>query len=385
MYPNLYHAFRDLFGVDWPALRIVNSFGFFVAIAYILAAVILAAELKRKSKQGLLHPTEIQVMVGKPASIIDLTLNFILGFFLGYKIIALFIMDKSATDDPQAFIFSDRGSLPAGILLGLIFLGLKWWEKKKQVLEKPELRKIRIWPQDRVGEITILALVFGLLGAKIFDTFENWSSFIKDPSSFISARGLTWYGGLICASLAIWIFAKKQKIGFWHLNDSAAPALMFGYAFGRIGCHISGDGDWGIANPYPKPFNWLPDWMWAYNYPHNVNEEGIRIEGCLDAKYCNQLENAVFPTPFYEVIICLILFLIIWSLRKKFKVPGTLFAFYLILNGLERFFIEKIRVNVKMNVFGITMTQAELISSLLIITGIGLWIILLKRNKAPGS
>jgi len=385
MYPNLYYAFRDLFGVDWPALRIVNSFGFFVAIAYILAAVILAAELKRKSKQGLLHPTEIQVMVGKPASIIDLALNFLLGFFLGYKIVALFIMDKSATDDPQAFIFSDRGSLPAGILLGLLFLGLKWWEKKKQALEKPELRKIRIWPQDRVGEITILALVFGLLGAKIFDTFENWSSFIKDPSSFISARGLTWYGGLICATLAIWYFAKKQKIGFWHLNDSAAPALMFGYAFGRIGCQISGDGDWGIANPYPKPFTWLPDWMWAYNYPHNVNEEGIRIEGCLDAKYCNQLENAVFPTPFYEVIICLILFLIIWSLRKKFKVPGTLFAFYLILNGLERFFIEKIRVNVKMNVFGITMTQAELISSLLILTGIGLWIFLLKRNKVVGS
>jgi prolipoprotein diacylglyceryl transferase len=385
MYPNLYHAFRDLFGVDLPALRIVNSFGFFVAIAYILAAVILAAELKRKSKQGLLHPTEIQVMVGKPASIIDLALNFLLGFFLGYKIIALFIMDKSATDDPQAFIFSDRGSLPAGILLGLLFLGLKWWEKKKQVLAKPELRKIRIWPQDRVGEITILALVFGLLGAKIFDTFENWSSFIKDPSSFISARGLTWYGGLICATLAIWYFAKKQKIGFWHLNDSAAPALMFGYAFGRIGCQVSGDGDWGIENSYPKPFNWLPDWMWAYNYPHNVNEEGVRIEGCLDSKYCNQLENAVFPTPFYEVLICLILFLLIWSVRKKFKVPGTLFAFYLILNGLERFFIEKIRVNVKMNVFGMTMTQAELISSLLILTGIGLWIFLLKRNKVIGS
>ncbi len=381
MYPNLYHAFRDLFNVEWPALRIVNSFGFFVALAFILAAVILAAELKRKTKQGLLQPTEVQVMVGKSASLIDLFLNFLLGFFLGYKIIALFIMEKSVTDDPQAFIFSDRGNWPAGILIGLLFATLKWWEKKKQHLAKPELRKIRIWPQDRVGEITILALVFGLLGAKLFDTFENWDSFIKDPSSIISARGLTWYGGLICAALAIWWYAKKHKIAFWHLNDAAAPALMFGYAFGRIGCQVSGDGDWGIENPYPKPFSWLPDWMWAYNYPHNVNEEGVKIEGCLDSKYCYQLEQAVYPTPFYETIICLVLLLIIWSLRKKFKIPGTLFAFYLVLIGIERFFIEKIRVNIPMKVFGITMTQAELISALLMITGLFLWIYLKKRNR----
>ena len=196
MYPNLYYAFRDLFGIEWSALRIVNSFGFFVALAYIIAAAILATELKRKSKQGLLQPTEVQVMVGKPATFTDLLLNFLLGFFLGYKILALFIMDKSVTDDPQAFIFSERGSWPLGILLALLFTGLKWWEKKKQQLEKPELRKLRIWPQDRVGEITILALVFGLLGAKLFDTFENWSDFVADPSSIFSARGLTCMVGL---------------------------------------------------------------------------------------------------------------------------------------------------------------------------------------------
>ena len=385
MYPNLYYAFRDLFGIEWSALRIVNSFGFFVALAYILAAAILASELKRKSKQGLLQPTEVQVMVGKPAKFTDLFLNFLLGFFLGYKILALFIMDKSVTDDPQAFIFSERGSWPLGILLALLFTGLKWWEKKKQQLEKPELRKLRIWPEDRVGEITILALVFGLLGAKLFDTFENWDDFIADPASMFSARGLTWYGGLICASLAIWWFAKKHKIGFWHLNDAAAPALMMGYAFGRIGCQVSGDGDWGIENFSPKPFSWMPDWIWSYTYPNNVNEAGVKIEGCLDTRYCYQLEYAVYPTPFYETVICLILFMIIWSLRKKFKVPGTLFAFYLVLNGLERFFIEKIRVNIQMNIFGIEMTQAELISGLLIITGLGLWYYLYKRNKSPGS
>ena len=383
MYPNLYYAFRDLFGVDWPALRIINSFGFFVALAFILAAIVLTSELRRKSKQGLLQPTEVQVMVGKPASLTDILLNFLLGFFLGYKILALFIMEKSVTDDPQAFIFSERGNWPAGILLGLLFAGLKWWERKKQQLKKPELRKIRIWPQDRVGEIIILGLVFGLLGAKLFDTFENWDDFVKDPSSIFSARGLTWYGGLICAALAIWWYAKKHKISFWHLNDAAAPTLMVSYALGRVGCQIAGDGDWGINNFSPKPFSWLPDWMWAYNYPHNVNEAGVRINGCLDSKYCYQLENAVFPTPFYETVICIILFLIIWSLRKKFKIPGTLFTFYLVLNGLERFFIEKIRVNIQMNILGIKMTQAELISVLLIIGGLFLWYYLFKKGQSP--
>jgi len=381
MYPNLYYAFRDLFGIDLPALRFINTFGFFVALAFILAAIVLAAELKRKSKQGLLQPTEITVMVGKPASATDILLNFLLGFLLGYKILALFILDKAATEDPQAFIFSSRGSWPAGIILGLGFAGLKWWEKRKQQLLKPEQRTIRIWPQDRVGEITIIALVFGLLGAKLFDIFENWSDFLKKPSDYIfSPAGLTFYGGLICASLGIWWYARKYKIGFWHLNDAAAPALMVGYAVGRIGCQVSGDGDWGIVNKNPKPFNWLPEWMWSYNFPHNVNETGIPIPGCTDTKYCMQLPEGVFPTSFYETIICLILFGVIWSLRKKFKIPGTLFAFYLVINGFERFFIEKIRVNNRLDIFGFQPTQAEVISSLLIIAGLVLWYVLRRRN-----
>jgi prolipoprotein diacylglyceryl transferase len=384
MYPNLYYAFKDLFGVEWKFLRFVNSFGFFVAIAFILAAIVLVSELRRKSRQGLLQPTEMEVMVGQPATTGELILNFLLGFLLGYKIIALFIMDSTATEDPQAFIFSTRGSWAAGIGLGLLFAGLKWWDKNKQKLAKPEKRMVRIWPHDRVGEITIIALVAGLLGAKLFDIFENWGDFLKHPSSYIfSPSGLTFYGGLICAALSIWWYAKKHKIGFWHLNDAAAPALMLGYAVGRIGCQVSGDGDWGIENTNPKLFNWLPDWMWSYDFPHNVNEAGVRIAGCMDAKYCNKLPIGVFPTSFYETVICILLFLLIWSLRKKFKIPGTLFAFYLILNGVERFFIEKIRVNVRLNIFGFHPTQAEVISSLLFIVGVVLWIVLKRKATSP--
>ncbi|HEY6504128.1 MAG TPA: prolipoprotein diacylglyceryl transferase [Chitinophagaceae bacterium] len=381
MYPNLYFAFKDLFGIDWKPLRFVNSFGFFVAIAFILAAVFLTMELRRKSKQGLLHPTEMQVMVGQPATISEILLNFLLGFLLGYKIIALFIMDSSATEDPQEFIFSTIGSWPAGIALGLLFAGLKWHDKNKHKLPKPEKRTVRIWPHDRVGEITILALVFGLLGAKIFDAFENWDSFISDPSSIISAEGLTFYGGLICAALAIWWYAKKHKIGFWHLNDAAAPALMLAYAVGRIGCQVAGDGDWGITNLKPKPFSWLPDWMWAYTYPHNVAKQGDPIPGCAD-KFCFELSQPAYPTPFYETVVCLILFFILWSFRKKLKVPGTLFALYLMLNGLERFFIEKIRVNNPLPLLGFEPTQAEVISTLLFLSGLVIWIFLHRKEKA---
>jgi prolipoprotein diacylglyceryl transferase len=382
MYPNLYYAFKDLFGIEIEKLRFINSFGFFVAIAFIVAAILLANELRRKSKQGLLQPTEIQIMVGQPAKATELLLNFLLGFLLGYKFLALFIMNSAATDDPQAFIFSTLGHWPAGIGVGLLFAGLKWWDKNKKKLAKPEKRTVRIWPQDRVGEITILALVFGLIGAKLFDIFENWSGFLKDPESYIfSPSGLTMYGGLICAALAIWVYARKHKIGFWHLNDSAAPALMLAYSIGRIGCQVAGDGDWGIRSDLAKKPGFLPDWMWSYKFPHNVNEAGIPIPGCMDSKYCNQLEFGVYPTPLYEVIACFILFLILWSLRKKIKVPGQLFALYLILNGFERFFIEKIRVNNRMQLFGLNPSQAEVIATLLFLSGLVLWIFLRRKNK----
>lgn len=386
MYPNLYYAFKDLFGVEWKFLRFVNSFGFFVAIAFIVCAIVLANELRRKSKQGLLQPTEMQVVVGQPATLLDIGLNFLLGFLLGYKIIALFILDSSATVDPQAFIFSSLGSWPAGIGLGLLFAWLKWYEKNKQKLTKPEKRTVRIWPHDRVGEITIMALVFGLLGAKLFDIFENWGDFLKHPSAYIfSAQGLTFYGGLICAGLAIWWYAKKHKIGFWHLNDAMAPTMMLAYSLGRIGCQISGDGDWGIENTTTKPISWLPDWMWSYTFPHNVNEVGVKITGCTDAKYCNELPVGVYPTSFYEIVACFLLFLLIWSLRKKFKIPGTLFAFYLILNGLERFFIEKIRVNTRINFFGFQPTQAEVISTFLFLTGVIIWVVLTRKSGIKKS
>jgi phosphatidylglycerol---prolipoprotein diacylglyceryl transferase len=423
MYPNLYYFFKDVFGIRIGFLRFINSFGFFVAIAFLVAAALLAKELRRKSKQGLFHPTEMKHVVGKPATTTDLILNFALGFLLGYKIIALFFLSSDATQEPQTYIFSTMGNLPAGIITGLLFAFLKWWEKRKHQLAKPEERTVRIWPHDRVGEITIIALVVGLAGAKLFDIFENWEGFLKNPAAYIfSGGGLTFYGGLICATAAIIFYARKHKIGVRYLADAIAPSLMIAYAIGRIGCQVAGDGDWGIYNTaykvdssshvvlaspqdfpntiiaYPRYFQedtnlhhasfqkppalaFLPNWLFAYNYPHNVNKVGTPIPGCQDS-YCNQLPVPVFPTPFYETLVCTILFFILWGLRDKLKPAGALFCLYLIVNGIERFFIEKIRVNNRMNFFGFHPTQAEVISFGLIIIGIALWIFLKQKYRA---
>ena len=120
----------------------------------------------------------------------------------------------------------------------------------------------------------------------------------------------------------------------------------------------------------PEPTWWfLPDWMWAYDFPHNVLNQGVPIEGC-EGTYCRRLAQPVFPTPFYEVIASLIIFVILWALRKRIVIPGMLFFIYVILNGFERFWIEKIRVNDKIPFLGMNPSQAEIISFLLFFAGI---------------
>ncbi len=372
MYPNLYYAVKDLFGIEVTGLKLINSFGFFVAIAFIAASAVLSAELKRKEKEGLLIHEEEKMIVGAPASLQELLLNFLLGFIFGYKIIGAFVV-PSALNDPLSFILSTNGSAPVGILVGIFFLILKWYEKNKVKLPKPEEKTFKIWPHDRVGDIVLYAAIFGFLGAKIFHNLENWGEFVKDPiGNLIAFSGLTFYGGLICATIAIIYFARKHKIGVVHLADAMAPTMMFAYAMGRVGCRVSGDGDWGIVNNNPKPFAWMPDGLWSSVYAHNVIGEGVPIKDCV-GQYCNQLAMPVYPTALYEVIACLLLFGVLWFLRTRIKVAGRLAALYLMFNGIERFLIEKIRVNTKYVDLPFQPTQAEIIALVLFLGGVFLW------------
>ncbi len=430
MYPNLYYVFKDWFGVDWELLKILNTFGLMVATGFIVAAIVINSELKRKEKQGLLFPREEFITIGKPASFFDLLTNCIVGFGFGYKLFGL-IFNKPAEISPQTYIFSSEGSLVGGLVLAFVLTGLKWREKNKQKLKSPEQRSIRIWPHDRVGDIVIIALLFGIVGAKIFDNLENWDDFIQHPIDRIfSAGGLTFYGGLITAGIAICIYAIKKGIKLVHLIDAITLAMLLAYAVGRIGCQVSGDGDWGVFNSayitdsngkvkpaqtgafeaqlelhktyflegtvldpgktsptyvtdrkssslemvprrQVKAFSFIPVWMVAYNYPQNVNNDGIIIPG-NNEDHNRMLPLPVFPTPFYETVICTLLFIFIWIFRKRIKIAGTVSGIYFIVNGLERFVVEKIRVNNQYHFLGIHPSQAEIISFCLILFGLGI-------------
>lgn len=403
MYPNLYFALYDLFGLDIPALKLVNSFGLMVALAFLAASRTLSMELKRKEKEGVLKGQKISVTVGKPASPIDIASSALIGFIFGYKFVYLIINASTLFDGnglPQRHIFSSEGSLFWGVLLAAIFGVWRWYEAKKNALPKPETKTLTKSVWQHTGNITLVAAVSGILGAKLFHLFENpreFVDFFKNPSLDSFLGGLTIYGGLIMGAFGVWLYSRRIKLPFIQLCDATAPGLMLAYGIGRMGCQISGDGDWGIPNTNPKPnwLSWLPDWAWSYQYPNNVNA----IMGPREAGYTGKLitENdpwpifegygtyldpGVYPTPLYEVVMAFAIFIVLWSLRKRIKIPGVLFGIYLALNGIERFFIEKIRVNSTYKIFGAEITQAEIISTLFFIGGVTLIVYLTRKHKA---
>jgi phosphatidylglycerol:prolipoprotein diacylglycerol transferase len=398
MYPNIYYLIYDLFGIEIPVLKIVQSFGFFVAMAFVAASYALSKELERKTKNGLLKPTFSDEVIGEKASIQELLFTSAYGFILGFKL-SLFATDfDKVINDPQGTLLSIEGNLLAGIIIAGVFAFYTYRKKEKERLPEPRIEKIETEPKYHVGNITVIAAVSGIVGAKIFHLLENPDEIalmFKSANSFFS--GLTMYGGLIFGAASVLFYGHKKGINPKHLIDAAGPSIMIGYAIGRVGCHVSGDGDWGVANLATKP-NWmsfLPDWMWSYNYPNNVigvygpqqgGSHGVQITSgpCWDG-FCTELSPSVFPTAFYEAVMCIGLFFVLWSIRKRITTPGVLFSIYLILNGLERFFIEKIRVNEKL--WGLDITQAEVISSCLVVLGIiGIFVFKkLDNNNEPST
>ncbi|MEZ4941637.1 MAG: prolipoprotein diacylglyceryl transferase [Saprospiraceae bacterium] len=382
MYPDLSYLFHALIGTEpdnW--LSVFKTFGFFLALAFLASAVTYYVELRRKARAGVFQPAKVSVTEGAPASMADIAMNALVGLIIGGK--GLYAVQHFAEFrvDPASIILSGKMHWPAALGGALFFGGLVWWEAWRKRKPKPETRMVEVWPHDRISEMTVWAAVGGIVGAKVFDLFDNWDSFLQDPlGSLLSGGGLAFYGGLVLGFIAVVSFIVRHKIPFLPAADAVAPALTAGYGVGRIGCQMSGDGDWGIVNQAPKP-DWmsaLPDWMWSTTYPHNVLNtphtdpvSSVPIDGCT-WEYCMQLSMPVYPTPFYEVVMMLLIFGILWVLRKPLKAPGLLFFIYLALIAVERFLIEKIRVNVHHDVFGMRMSQAEIISvGLLLVSVIG--------------
>ena len=208
-------------------------------------------------------------------------------------------------------------------------------------------------PPDWAYEIAFAALLGGLVGARLYFLFDNWSEVSDDLlGNLFSGSGLTWYGGAIGGALFVIIWAKWRGILNLGLLDLASPSLAIGYAIGRVGCQLSGDGDYG------KPW----DGPWAMAYP----------DGTVPT------DETVHPTPIYETLAMGSLAIVLWGLRDRFM-PGVLFAIYLFGAGLERFLVEFLRRN---DDVAIGLTEAQLLSVAMMLAG-GIWIAL-RGGQRPG-
>ncbi len=266
---------------------------------------------------------------------------------------------------PELFKIGPFTVYSYGLMLGIAFIVASY------VLTK-EFERRKLNP-NLATEITLLAIVFGIIGSKLFHLFENWDAFLNDPVGMaFSPGGLTFYGGLILATLAIWIYVRKKKIPFLVVADATSPSLILAYGIGRIGCHLAGDGDYGIPTSLP----------WGTDYSNGTVPPSVMFRGTDIAKHFpNGIvpdNTPLHPAPIYEFIAAVIIFAILWKLRKKDWNDGKIFMLYLVFAGVERFLIEIIRLNPRL-LFG--LTEAQLISVVMIIVGSLGFIYLTKRNK----
>ncbi len=213
-------------------------------------------------------------------------------------------------------------------------------------------RRLQEWgkPPDWAYELILAALIGGLVGARLNFIVENYDS-VKDDllGNIFSGSGLVWYGGALGGAIGVGLWAWWRRMLSATLLDLCAAPLALGYAIGRIGCQVSGDGDYGKA--------W--DGPWAMAYPDGTEP----------------IDETVHPTPIYETLSMGLVAYLLWRLRDRFQ-PGVLFSIYLVLAGAERFLVEFLRRNDHVLV---GLTQAQLLSLAMIAAGGG-WLLVKSRQ-----
>jgi phosphatidylglycerol:prolipoprotein diacylglycerol transferase len=211
--------------------------------------------------------------------------------------------------------------------------------------------------RDVAWLIVGFGLTGGLAGARLWLMIPDWQDLVAAPWSFLErSSGFVWYGGLLGGVLATAWPIRRTGVGWASAADSAALGLAIGYAIGRIGCHLAGDGDWGTPTRLP----------WGVAYLHATapwpHLPGVRVH----------------PAPVYEMAACGAIFVGLWKLRARIEPSGALFRVYLVLAGLERFLVEFVRTN---EPFFAGLTQAQWIS-LALMVGAAAW---LCRHSRPRS
>jgi phosphatidylglycerol---prolipoprotein diacylglyceryl transferase len=210
-------------------------------------------------------------------------------------------------------------------------------------------------PVDWAYEMGFAALIGGVVGSRVYFIAQNYDS-VKDNllANIFSGSGLVWYGGAIGGALGVLLWARYRNFLQLALLDLAAPALALGYAIGRVGCQLSGDGDYGRA--------W--DGPWAMSYP----------DGTVPT------DQTVHPTPVYETLAMGFGAWMLWQLRDRFRV-GVLFAIYLVYAGAERFLVEFIRRN---DHVALGLTAAQLESVGMALAG-AVWLAVVRRRHGSLS
>lgn len=375
-YATIPDFINALLGTEIPRFP-VNTYGFFVAMGFLAAAYFLTKELKRKEGLGQLNGKDSFEIIGSKANFFDILFPLVIGGFFGLKLGGVLSEGVSVITCQHralAYIFSMDGNMPLGIVIGVLYAGFTYWQINKKALPEPINKTVKIYPHQQIATIVMVAAVFGVIGSNIFDMFQpgnEWQNFFADPTVLFS--GLSIYGGLVFGIIGMILYTRKIGIKPFIFIDAVAAPYALAYGIGRLGCHFSGDGDWGVENLSPAP-SWIPEYFWSNTYAHNVINEGKEIPGCVaqnisgcGGDYCYELVNGVWPTSIYEFVMMLIIFAFVWLLRKKFTyAPGFLVFLVFFLNGIERYFIEMIRVTERYeNIFN--QTQAQIISVIMII------------------
>jgi phosphatidylglycerol---prolipoprotein diacylglyceryl transferase len=215
------------------------------------------------------------------------------------------------------------------------------------------------YDRELASSLVVWTAVGGVVGARLWLVFEAWSDFLRAPLELLlTGGGFVWYGGLAGGALAATLFFRRHGIPWLRGADMAAPGLAIGQAIGRIGCQVSGDGDWGAVSTVP----------WAMAYPHAVvgwpHPPGVRVH----------------PTPIYELVAYLAVFGFLWRHRRQPAADGTLFAWYLVLAGTARFLVEFVRINPPVV---LELSAAQLTSLLLV--SLGTWRLALGRTWRPAA
>jgi phosphatidylglycerol:prolipoprotein diacylglycerol transferase len=209
--------------------------------------------------------------------------------------------------------------------------------------------------------VAVPALV-GIVGAKVYHVLETPRELFADPVGQIFSRyGLAWFGGLIAGFAAFVWLARRFKFPLLEIFDAGSAAAALGYGVGRVGCLLSGDGDYGVPTSLP----------WGMSFPNGLVPTTARVH----------------PTPIYELIAACVIAWILWRMGTRqlnargasgVWRPGEVFAAYLILTGVARFLVEFIRINPR-SFFGLTNAQAASVGS--VIAGAALWWRVVRAGK----